>query len=153
MSFASVLVSPSALPRFWIFMYRASPVTYIVSTLLSATIGDKKATCSSTELLTFDPPSGTTCMAYLASYLEATPGGRLLNPQSTTQCEYCIVTNTNAVLARFGIAFENRWWHWGASMSYSAFNVGLAMFLYWVLRVRKVKRQKKVGDENRYGEK
>ena len=134
-------------------MYRASPVTYFVSTLLSASIGDKTASCSPTELLTFDPPSGTNCAAYLASYLEATPGGKLLNPQSTTQCQYCILTDTNAVLARFGIAYENRWWHWGVSMSYSIFNVGLAMSLYLALRVRKVKKQKKAEDEIRDGEK
>ena len=125
-------------------MYRLSPVTYFVATLLSTTVGNTTASCSPTELLSFDPPLNLSCAAYLDPYIQ-TSGGKLLNPNATLNCQFCVVTNTNAVLERFGIAFEERWWQWGISLGYSLFNIVAALGIYWVCRVPKVKWRKKGG--------
>ncbi|PYH86370.1 hypothetical protein BO82DRAFT_85976 [Aspergillus uvarum CBS 121591] len=36
--FCGILVQPTALPRFWIFLYRVSPVTYLMSGMVSAAV-------------------------------------------------------------------------------------------------------------------
>lgn len=43
--FCGVLATPDQLPRFWIFMYRVSPFTYLVSGMLSVGISNTNVTC------------------------------------------------------------------------------------------------------------
>lgn len=137
----SVLAVPSALPTFWIFMYRLSPVTYFVAALLSSMISDTSATCSTSELVSFDAPAGHSCGDYLSDFQKQN-GGQLVNPSADSGCQYCIIVSTTAVPARFEIAFEDRWWRWGVTLAYSFFNVGAALVLYWAFRVPKVKRER-----------
>ena len=148
----SVLVVLSAFPSFCIFMYRLSPVTHFVAALLPATIGDASATRSPNEVLTLNPPSGSTCGSYLAAFIQQS-GGQVLNPQAMSGCQYCIVTHTTAVLQRFDIAFEERWWQWGVTLAYSVFNVGVAVALYWAFRVPRVKRERRPADATAIREK
>jgi ABC-type multidrug transport system permease subunit len=44
--------------------------------------------CQSFEYNVFNPPSGQTCEAYAASFIQAN-GGYLGNPSATTACQYC----------------------------------------------------------------
>ena len=122
-------------------MYRLSPVTYFVSTLLSSIVGEAPATCSPSEISTFDPPAELSCGGYLVTFIKQN-GGQLLNPDAAFDCQYCRVSSTTAVLARFEISFEDRWWQWGCTLAYSLFNVCVAMLLYWAFRVPKVRRRR-----------
>lgn len=61
----------------------------------------------------------------------------LLNPEARTACKVCPISDTNSVLASFGIYFANRWRDLGISLAYVVANVGLAMVLYWAARVPK----------------
>lgn len=134
--FNGVLRSPSDLPRFWIFMYRVSPFTYLVSAVLSVGVGQTTAECSSIELLRFSPPSGQTCGSYLNPFMRFA-GGKLLNPGSTAMCEYCEISTTDAFLAAVGIHFGERWRNIGILFVYVMFNLFGALFLYWLIRVPK----------------
>ena len=75
---SSVLVAPTALPRFWIFMYRATPITYFVNAVVSAGIAGVEVGCSDKEVVRFDPREGQTCASCLQAHI-AEFGGRLLN--------------------------------------------------------------------------
>lgn len=77
--FCGVMVTPEAMPGFWIFMYRVSPLTYIVQGLLSTGVEGAKITCSPREILTILSPDGMSCKEFLGPYAEAT-FGNILTP-------------------------------------------------------------------------
>ncbi|KAH9821366.1 ZEB2-regulated ABC transporter 1-like [Teratosphaeria destructans] len=56
--FNGVMQSPTALPGFWIFMYRVSPFTYWVGGMADAMLYGREITCSAAEVSAFDPPRG-----------------------------------------------------------------------------------------------
>jgi hypothetical protein len=74
LTFNGVMQSPTALPGFWIFMYRVSPFTYWIGGIVAAQLHGKVIECSQAELSVFNPPAGQTCGQYLADYLRVAPG-------------------------------------------------------------------------------
>lgn len=131
-----VMATPAQLPGFWIFMYRVSPLTYLISALLSTGIANQTVQCSALELLTFNPPAGQTCAAYLADYFVLTGGvGTLANPDATTACELCSLSSTNSFLASVSSYYDQRWRNFGFMWVYIGFNVLAALGLYWLARV------------------
>ena len=104
--FCGVLANPDSMPRFWIFMYRVSPFSYLVSSMLSTAVANTAAYCADNEFLHFDPVSGQNCDQYMDSYINGNAtlglnaaGGYLTNPSATENCEYCPIGDTNAYLA------------------------------------------------------
>ncbi|THH08528.1 hypothetical protein EW146_g8957 [Bondarzewia mesenterica] len=134
--FCGVLATPKALPGFWIFMYRVSPFTYLVSAMLSTAVANAPLICSSIELVNFDPPSGQTCGQYMSAYI-AVAGGAVSNPNATSGCQFCSATSTNAYLAGIFISYTNRWRNFGFMWIYIIFNIFGCVFLYWLVRVPK----------------
>ncbi|PQE26852.1 ABC transporter CDR4 protein [Rutstroemia sp. NJR-2017a BVV2] len=134
--FCGVLATPTALPGFWIFMYRVSPFTYLVSGMMATGLANTKVVCSSIEYLHFNPPSSKTCAQYLDPYIKLT-GGYLNNPNATTDCEFCSVSDTNVFLAAVNSHYSERWRNWGILWVFIIFNVAGAIGLYWLARVPK----------------
>jgi len=134
--FCGVLATPAALPGFWIFMYYVSPFTYLVSAMLSVGVANTEATCLDYEYLHFDPPAGETCGTYLKNYITAT-GGYVQNTDATSDCSFCQISNTNTFLAAISSNFDDRWRNFGIIWVYIIFNVFMALFLYWLVRVPK----------------
>ncbi|KAK2775830.1 hypothetical protein FQN53_002962 [Emmonsiellopsis sp. PD_33] len=147
-AFCGILASPSYLPRFWIFMYRMNPFTYLVAGLLSTSIGEAAARCAANEYLRFEPPANQTCGEYMASYIEAA-GGYLLNPGTvlaggngqTGLCEYCRVGSTDEYLDSIGVSFATRWRDLGILLVFVVFNIATAMGVYWAARVARRNRK------------
>jgi ATP-binding cassette, subfamily G (WHITE), member 2, PDR len=134
--FCGVLAGPKALPGFWIFMYYLSPFTYLASAMLSTGVANTKATCLSYEYLHFDPPGGQTCGQYLTNYIAMT-GGYVENPSATTDCSFCSISDTNVFLAAVNANYADRWRNFGFMWVYIIFNIIMALFLYWLVRVPK----------------
>ncbi|OCL07552.1 putative multidrug resistance ABC transporter [Glonium stellatum] len=139
--FCGVLAGPSSLPGFWIFMYRVSPFTYLISAMLSTAVANTDVICASNEYLKFDPTSGT-CGDYMASYIKLA-GGYLQDPSATANCSYCPISSTNVFLASVNSHYSQAWRNFGIMWAYIIFNVFGALALYWLLRVPKVKKEKK----------
>ena len=118
-------------------MYRVSPLTYLVSGIASTGMHARKVVCASNELSRFDPPSGQRCGAYLADWLATSPGGTLLNPSATTQCEYCPINTADQYLATSRIDWDTRWRNYGIGYAYIVFNICMAVVFYYVFRVQK----------------
>ncbi|KAF2092656.1 ABC drug exporter AbcA [Rhizodiscina lignyota] len=135
--FCGVLATPTALPGFWIFMYRVSPFTYFVSGMLSTAVANTNLVCASNELQHFNAPSGQTCQEYLREYLSNGVG--YLTPESanTSFCELCPLSSTNQFLAQVNISYSESWRNFGILWAYICFNVMVAVFLYWAVRVPK----------------
>ncbi|OTA99748.1 hypothetical protein M426DRAFT_67197 [Hypoxylon sp. CI-4A] len=136
--FCGVLASPSQFPHFWIFMYRVSPFSYLVSAMLSVAVGNTTVQCANNEFVHFDPPDGMTCNQYLDAYANAT-GGYLEDGTGPrmSDCSYCTVHYTNTYLASAGSYYEDRWRNFGILWVYIIFNIFGALFLYWLTRVPK----------------
>ncbi|KKK23290.1 hypothetical protein ARAM_005641 [Aspergillus rambellii] len=139
--FNGVLASPNALPGFWIFMYRVSPFTYLVSSVLTTGLSGAEVHCSSIELLNIPPPAGQNCSAYLGPYVDMIHG-TLLNPADTTQCQLCTVSTTDQYLENLGMNPSDLWRNVGILFVYVVFNAFAAVFLYWLIRVPKKKSHK-----------
>ncbi|KAM0351170.1 hypothetical protein ACHAPU_002955 [Fusarium lateritium] len=136
LTFCGVLQSPTALPGFWIFMYRVSPFTYWVAGIVSTELAGRAIECSVDETSIFDPPSGQTCGEYMADFLKAAPG-QLQNPNATAQCQYCSLTNADQFMAGSNIYYTERWRNFGIVWAYIAFNIFIAVGSYYVFRVKK----------------
>ncbi|KAL5338821.1 ABC drug exporter AbcA [Aspergillus crustosus] len=145
--FCGVLATPEQLPGFWIFMYRTSPFTYLVSGMLSAGIANANATCAANEYLHFDPVSLTgtgntssTCGEYMSSYI-ADMGGYLQDTSALSECSFCPVAETNAYLASVSSDYQDFWRNFGLMWVYIVVNIVAACFVYWWARVPKGKKQ------------
>lgn len=52
----SVLVSPAKVPRFWIFMYRATLINYFVGAMISTGVSGVSVVFFPNEIIMFEPP-------------------------------------------------------------------------------------------------
>lgn len=136
--FNGVMQVPSALPGFWIFMYRVSPFTYWVAGIVATILHDRPIVCSAAEYAVFNSPSNQTCGEYMAPYLKVAPG-YLRNAEATAGCQY---------MAGSEIYWHDRWRNFGLVWVYVVFNIVMARLLYWALRV---KRWNVTGIKERFG--
>lgn len=134
--FCGVLAGPDVFPRFWIFIYRLSPFTYLVSGVLATGVANTLVECSDIEILRMQPSKGASCGEWMQEWINAT-GGYLVNPDATEDCGFCSVRETNVFLKQIGSEYSTRWRNWGFLMVYIAFNVVAALGLYWLARVPK----------------
>ncbi|CAO2652844.1 Nn.00g022550.m01.CDS01 [Neocucurbitaria sp. VM-36] len=132
--FNGVMQPASQLPGFWLFMYRASPFTYWVGGMVSTMLGGRAVQCSDTEVNIFDPPAGQTCGAYLENYASVA-GGMIQNPEATSACHYCSITNADQFLAGSSIYYGERWRNFGLVFVFIVFNVFIAVLTYYLFRV------------------
>lgn len=144
--FCGVLANPNDFPRFWIFMYRVSPFTYLVSGMLAAAVANTEVVCAENEILKFDPANGTTCEEYLQPQFAAI-GGYVQNPDARSMCEYCQLNDTNVFLASVSSKYDERWRNFGIMFVFIAFNIGMALLVYWLARVPKKSLKKKAKKE------
>ncbi|KAH7396729.1 ABC-2 type transporter-domain-containing protein [Phaeosphaeria sp. MPI-PUGE-AT-0046c] len=112
--FCGVLAQPSDFPRFWIFMYRLSPFTYLVSGMLSVGIANSFVTCADRELVKFEPANGATCGKYMEAYQKVL-GGQLVDPNATSNCQFCSIQDTNVFLASISSDYKQAWRNFGKS--------------------------------------
>jgi len=141
--FCGVLASPTALPGFWIFMYRVSPFTYLVDGMLSTGLANTNIQCSDIEFVKINPPPNQTCQAYMTPYI-STAGGYLANGAATSDCSFCPASSTNSYLTQLSSSYDKRWRNFGILWVFIIFNVFGALFLYWWARVP---RKQKVQEE------
>jgi ATP-binding cassette subfamily G (WHITE) protein 2 (PDR) len=102
LTFNGVMQPPSALPGFWIFMYRVSPLTYLIAGITATGLHGRGIHCADAELSVLNPPAGLTCGAYLEPYVKAA-GGQLYNPAATIGCQYCQLQNADQYLSSSNI--------------------------------------------------
>lgn len=132
------------MPGFWIFMYRISPFTYLVSGMMSAGLANTKVVCADIEYLHFDPPPGQTCQSYLEPYISYA-GGYLKagTENSTTQCSLCPLEDTNVFLANVNSFYDRRWHDFAYLWAFIIFNIFGTIAMYWLVRVPKKSKQKR----------
>ncbi|KAJ4303905.1 Multidrug resistance protein [Collariella sp. IMI 366227] len=144
--FCGVLANPSTMPKFWIFMYRVSPFTYIVSAMLSTAVANTEVVCAANEFIEFKPTEGKSCGEYMQPWIKEF-GGYLQDPSAMDNCSFCKIKETNAFLAGVGSDYADRWRNFGIIFAFIIFNIFGALFIYWLVRVPKKKLGKKKKQE------
>ncbi|KAI1385114.1 ABC-2 type transporter-domain-containing protein [Hypoxylon trugodes] len=145
--FCGVLMPPAQLPRFWIFMYRISPLTYLMEGLTVAGLAQTHIHCSDIETLHIPFPqsvisssgNATTCDDYLQPYVQ-TFGGYVTNPLNTTECQYCPFLSANTLLESFGMNVGHTWRNAGLLACYVIFNIFATFGIFWATRTLKAIR-------------
>ncbi|KAH7147453.1 ABC-2 type transporter-domain-containing protein [Fusarium sp. MPI-SDFR-AT-0072] len=117
-----VLVPYSGLPGFWTFMYRVSPLTYLIGAMISNGVGKQEVTCSEIEFLQFQTPANLTCGEYVGQFVQAV-GGALSNPGSNQTCLYCPIASTDTYLGTLSIRYSERWRNFGLLWAFILFDV------------------------------
>ncbi|KAF7535238.1 hypothetical protein G7054_g5566 [Neopestalotiopsis clavispora] len=141
--FCGALQAPSALPGFWIFMWRVSPFTYWIDGMISTQLHEHAVVCTAEETSVFDPPAGQSCGDYLGGWLATGPGGQLQNPDATAGCAYCSISVADQFLAGNRMSWDHRWRNFGILWAYMIFNIFIAVSTYWAFRVKVWKRKSK----------
>ncbi|KAM0471305.1 hypothetical protein ACHAP7_009078 [Fusarium lateritium] len=134
--FAGVLVPFTNLPGFWTFMYRISPMTYLISAMISDGVAKSEVECSDIEFLQFQTPSNLTCEGYVGQFVDMV-GGSLSNPESNGTCFYCPIASTDTYLATLSIHYSERWRNFGLIWAFIIFDIVAALGAYWIIRVPK----------------
>ncbi|KFA81677.1 hypothetical protein S40288_07232, partial [Stachybotrys chartarum IBT 40288] len=138
--FCGILVFPINLPKFWVFVYRASPFTYLASGMLAAGVGGTHIRCSYNEYQSLRLPTdtatwGSTCGDYLLSLAQSS-GDYVLNPGATTgHYLYCPAKETGQLFASLGMEVGRKWATVGFSMAYIVFNILATFLFYFICRV------------------
>src|ERR1700753_1668826 len=102
--------------------------------MLATGLANNEIVCAANEFLHFDPPSGKSCGQYMQPWISSL-GGYVQNPNATTDCSFCTLSNTNSFLTAVNTSFNTRWRNYGILWVYILFNVGMALLLYWLVRV------------------
>ncbi|KAI1432769.1 ABC-2 type transporter-domain-containing protein [Xylaria sp. CBS 124048] len=139
--FCGALVSPPELPGFWKFVWRASPLTYLIDGLATAGLLNVDVTCSASQLLVMNPPQGRNCGDYLAAFIQQA-GGTLANPAAFAQCQYCPISTANSYLyGGLAAGKGSPWVNVGYFAVFNLFDILATFFLYWLVRVMPKKRK------------
>lgn len=107
--------------------------------MLSTAVANTEVVCAENEILKFNPISGT-CYDYMQSFIGVN-GGYLQNPNATTDCAFCQISDTNVFLAGVVSKYDERWRNFGIMWAYIIFNIVAALAFYWLFRVPRVKKE------------
>jgi ABC-type multidrug transport system permease subunit len=157
LTFNGVMQPPNALPGFWIFMYRVSPLTYLIAGMTATGLHGRQIHCADAELSVFNPPAGVSCGSYLEPYLQVS-GGQLYNPAAMSGCQFCQLQNADqylsasnicefgskaicylvfvALILTWAVVYSERWRNFGLGWAYIGFNVAGTVMLYYMFRVK-----------------
>jgi ATP-binding cassette subfamily G (WHITE) protein 2 (SNQ2) len=133
-AFNGVLQPLSQLPQFWHFMYHLSPYTYVMSGFVSNAIHGTHIVCAEREINTFQPAFGETCIQYAGSFVQHEMG-YLLNPDATSNCQYCRFATGDQYLLTRNMDYNERWRNFGFMFAYIAFNAGAAFLFFYLAKV------------------
>ncbi|OAP58970.1 hypothetical protein AYL99_06267 [Fonsecaea erecta] len=136
-AFNGVLQPLSQLPRFWHFMYHASPYTYLMSGYISNAIHGTRVVCTAQEINVFQPPLGQTCMEYAGAFVQQ-QFGYLLNPDAMSNCQYCRYSSGDQYLVTRNMDYGDRWRNFGLMCVYISFNAGIAFPLFYLAKIATV---------------
>jgi ATP-binding cassette subfamily G (WHITE) protein 2 (SNQ2) len=143
------------MPSYWRWLYHISPFQHYIRSMLGALLHNATVQCGALELVSFDTPAGLTsvhfslssfsvmlnlalylllttfsCVKYAAEYLSS-HAGYLVNPLSTSTCEFCKASTGDDYLATLNISFDDRWRSLGVLAGYTLSNVVLAYVLFF----------------------
>ena len=110
------------------FLYNVNPIRFAIAPLVANEMHNLQIRCADNELVRFPPPANVSCDSWAGPYAKAT-GGYLVNPESTTLCQYCPVSVGDQFLEPLGISFGERGRDAGVLAAFVVFNVFMTIIL------------------------
>ncbi|KAI0204830.1 ABC-2 type transporter-domain-containing protein [Astrocystis sublimbata] len=124
------------IPVFWRYwLYWVNPSTYWIGGMLAATLDGAPVRCEVSETAHFDAPSGQTCQEYAGTFVSSA-AGYLLNPDATSDCQYCPYSSGNDYLATLNINANQKWRDFGVFLAFCISNWALVYFFIYTVRIR-----------------
>ncbi|ROV97280.1 hypothetical protein VSDG_04785 [Cytospora chrysosperma] len=137
--FSGVLVPYSQMQAFWRYwLYYLNPFNYLIGALVTPVTWDVEIECLKSELTTIPLPSNSTCGDYMGDFL-ATAAGYVVDPTSSTSCEYCAYSQGSEYLKTLNI--NHKYYGWrdvGITALFCISSYGL-VFLMMKLRSKATK--------------
>lgn len=103
--------------------------------ILSATLDGIPIQCDPMETAVFDSPPGQTCQEYAGEFANMS-GGFLLEPDATSNCQYCPYRTGNEYLATLNIEASQKWRDFGIFLAFCISNWALIYFFIYTVRVK-----------------
>ncbi|KAG0649701.1 abc multidrug transporter atrF [Hyphodiscus hymeniophilus] len=134
--FNGVVRPYSQLSVFWRYwMYYVNPSTYWIGGVLAATLNKTPIECAPQEAAYFNPPPGSTCGTYALDFVR-TAGGKLINPNATSQCAYCPYESGVDYMATLNIKPDDKWPYFGIFFAFCISNYALVYFFIYTVRIK-----------------
>ncbi|KAK8877617.1 ABC transporter [Apiospora arundinis] len=135
-TFAGTLSPRPVTPSGWRWYFNVSPLYYLSEGTTADMLQGLEIRCDPTESSVFQvPANGTTCQQYAEAFLQ-TATGYLLNPDDTSDCQYCRYKNGESYYSQWGYDFANRYRDVGIFIGFIAFNYTAVIVLTY-LKVKK----------------
>jgi ABC-type multidrug transport system permease subunit len=156
-SFCGVLVpypQIQAFWRYWMYWYgislpnpsecsrprltlvrRINPFNYLMGGMLTFTVWDAPVNCAESEFARFDPPDGSTCAQYLATYLQGMgASNNLVNPDATSGCKVCQYRNGSDYLRVLNL--QDYYYGWRDAAIVVIFAMSSYVMVYLLMKLR-----------------
>lgn len=75
----------------------------------------------------------------------AVAGGQVLNPNDSSNCQYCSLTEADQYLSSVSITYGTRWRDYGIGFAFIFFNIAAAVLFYYLFRVQRGSGFKRIG--------
>jgi ATP-binding cassette subfamily G (WHITE) protein 2 (SNQ2) len=129
-------------PVFRYSLYWLSPYQYTIGVLATTQYHQMPIQCVPGEFSVFPPPPGLTCGKYVEPMLNAGAPGYLVDPSSTTLCQYCpISSGDDFIKYQLNLEWSQRWRDFGILCFLLVFNWFMLFVWFWLKS--RTKRQKR----------
>ncbi|KFA79185.1 hypothetical protein S40288_02404 [Stachybotrys chartarum IBT 40288] len=151
-TFAGTLSPEPVTPSGWRWYFNVSPLFYMSEGTTANMLYDLDIVCEPSETFIFEMPemsdnsTTTTCQGYAADFLSSATG-YLLNPDDTSDCQYCRYKDGQSYYLQWGYDFANRYRNVGIFIGFIAFNYMAVIVLTYLLKVKKCRSR---GDGKRW---
>nr|B6RAL1.1 RecName: Full=ABC transporter patM; AltName: Full=Patulin biosynthesis cluster protein M [Penicillium expansum]ABN48540.1 ABC transporter [Penicillium expansum]AIG62140.1 ABC transporter [Penicillium expansum] len=135
-TFAGTLSPKPVTPSGWRWFYNISPLFYLGEGVTVDVLQDLPIRCEESEVSIFYAVNGTTCGQYAQDFLK-TATGYLLNPASTTECQYCRYRDGQSYFQQYGYEFAHRHRNIGVFICFIAFNFTMVLVMTYLTKTRR----------------
>jgi len=109
--------------------------TWWIGGVLAATLRNIPVECAVSETAHFDAPPGQTCTQYAGAFAQSA-GGYLLNPDATSDCQYCPYSVGDQYLQTLNINAGDKWRDFGIFLVFVFSNYFLVYFFIYTVRIK-----------------
>ncbi|TLD28912.1 hypothetical protein PspLS_03876 [Pyricularia sp. CBS 133598] len=120
--FCGVTIPFPQMPEGYKWLYQLDPFTRLIGGMVTTGLHELDVKCTSIELNKFTPANGT-CEEYMRPFFNAGGNGYIVDPSSTTQCDYCAYNSGDQFYTPLGMTFDNRWRDLGIFIAFCASNI------------------------------
>ncbi|KAI9492436.1 ABC-2 type transporter-domain-containing protein [Zychaea mexicana] len=123
--FAGMAQTEYSLPRFWsAWMYWLDPFHYVMEGYAVNELENLPVECNDRDLFKFSPPANQTCGEYMQDFFADGGSGYIVNPSTSTQCEYCTYRTAEEYYSgTYGWDAIHKWRNIGILCIFVVFNV------------------------------